>query len=162
MKRFRKITIKIDPFQAIRENDIPRLKKVMEEKDFLINSTRWSGWALLHRAAELGNVEICKILIEAGADINIRSVWGWHTPLHLALGNGWLECALFLWEQGANNQILNKYKLVPTAYAIQRGYIVASREFSAEVLRQEIARGVYNLPVKNPPSIPHQLIENKT
>ena len=134
----------------------------MEQEDFLINSTRWSGWTLLHRAAELGNIEICKILIEGGADINIRSVWGWYTPLHLALGNGWLECALFLWERGAKNQLVNKNKLVPTAYGIQRGYVVASREFSAEVLRQEIARGVYNLPVKNPPKTSQKVIENST
>jgi ankyrin repeat protein len=116
----------------------------MEEEGFNINSTRWSGWALLHRAAELGNIEICKILLDAGADINIRSTWGWHTPLHLALGNGWLECALFLWEHGANVKIQNKSKYVPIAYGLQRGYGGASREFSAEVLRQEIARGVYS------------------
>lgn len=129
---------------AIRDSDIPKLKKVMESEDFNINSTRWSGWSLLHRAAELGNIEICQILLDAGADINIRSTWGWHTPLHLALGNGWLQCALFLWEHGASLKIQNKSKLLPIAYGIQRGHMLSSREFSAEILRQEIAQGVYS------------------
>jgi ankyrin repeat protein len=131
----------------------------MEQEDFRINSTRWSGWALLHRAAELGNIEICKILLDAGADINIRSTWGWHTPLHLALGNGWLECALFLWQNGASIKIQNKSKLVPVSYGLQRGYGIANREFSAEVLRQEIAQGVYSDPIKKAPTT-QKLVEN--
>lgn len=134
----------------------------MEADDFKVNSTRWSGWSLLHRAAELGNIEICRILLDAGADINIRSVWGWHTPLHLALGNGWLECALFLWENGASVKIQNKSKVVPIAYGLQRGYGLASREFSAEVLRQEIARGVYSEPAKKRPHDERKALENNS
>ena len=58
-----------------------------------MNSVKWSGWTLLHRAAETGRAEIVTFLLENGADPNLYSTWGWQTPLHMALGEsvggGW-------------------------------------------------------------------------
>lgn len=42
------------------------------------------GWTLLHSAAENGNVQAIRWLVENGADIDIRSQKGW-TPLHQAV-----------------------------------------------------------------------------
>jgi len=79
-------TIKGDPFKAIKDGDIPLLANIMRQPSFNINITRYpSGWTLLHRAAEIGQTDICEILIEHGAKINQRTTWGWFTPL--ALGN---------------------------------------------------------------------------
>jgi ankyrin repeat protein len=63
-----------------------QLKFSLEEDGFNVNSMKWSGWTLLHRAAELGRDDIINILIDYGADPNIYSTWGWQTPLHMALG----------------------------------------------------------------------------
>lgn len=38
----------------------------------------------LHEAAHYNNIELCKLLIEHGADVNVKSIWG-DTPLSLAL-----------------------------------------------------------------------------
>lgn len=116
----------------------------MQEEDFSINSTRWSGWTLLHRAAEVGSTEMCQILLDNGAAVDIRSIWGWHTPLHIALGNGHLETALLLVEHGANQYTKNKYKQTPPGYGLQKGYHAVVREFNAELLRRHIASGIYN------------------
>ena len=79
-------TIKGDPFKAIKDGDIPLLANIMRQPSFNINITRYpSGWTLLHRAAEIGQTDICEILIEHGAKVNQRTTWGWFTPL--ALGN---------------------------------------------------------------------------
>ena len=121
-----------------------KLKLAMKADDFSINSTRWSGWTLLHRAAELGNNDICQLLLDNGASVDIKSTWGWHTALHLALGNGWLETALLLTEHGANQYSKNKYKQTPAAYGMRRGYHTCVREFNAEQLRRHIASGIYN------------------
>ena len=83
-----------DPFKAIKDSDIPLLANIMRQSSFNINVTRYpSGWTLLHRAAEVGNTDICEILIEHGAKVNQRTTWGWYTPLALALSNGYIETA---------------------------------------------------------------------
>ena len=64
----------------------PQLKFSLEEDEFDVNSTKWSGWTLLHRAAELGNAQMINFLLEHGANPNQYSSWGWQTPLHMALG----------------------------------------------------------------------------
>jgi ankyrin repeat protein len=66
-----------------------------------VNQTRWSGWAPIHRAAEQGRIDIIELLLDYGAKIDSKTVWGWHSPLHLALGNGWKDCAWYLVERGA-------------------------------------------------------------
>jgi ankyrin repeat protein len=43
-----------------------------------------SDWTLLHLAAEHGNIEAIRLLVNNGADINVRDVKGL-TPLHWAV-----------------------------------------------------------------------------
>jgi ankyrin repeat protein len=129
--------IRYNEYQAVKDGDIRILRRIIEQESYGINSTRWSGWSLLHRAAETGKTEICKLLLEKGALINIRTTWGWHTPLHLALSNGWSETALYLVSQGADQSLKNKYKLTPTAYAQHRGFHATVREFNAEFLKRQ-------------------------
>lgn len=63
-----------------------QLKFSLNEDKFDVNSIKWSGWTLLHRAAEMGRADIVTLLLEHGADPNQYSTWGWQTPLHMALG----------------------------------------------------------------------------
>jgi hypothetical protein len=96
-KRSKKVyETKHDPFRAAHVGDVNLLRHLLD-RDGGMNKTRWSGWSLLHRAAESGQTEICEVLLkEYGADVNVRSTRGWHTPLHLSLANGFLETSLLL------------------------------------------------------------------
>lgn len=97
-------------------------------------------WNLLHRAAELGKTDVCKLLLVHGALINARTVWGWHTPLHLALSNGFLETATFLMDAGADVNAKNKYKMNAVAYAQHRGQNTVVKDFQAVYLRKEMMK----------------------
>ena len=124
-------------YAAVKRSDISLLEKYLQQERCSVNDTRWSGWSLLHRAAEYGCEESCEFLLQAGANVDIRSTWGWHTPLHLALSNGRLDTALLLAEYGASQRILNKYGLNASDFAVKRGYSHVAKEFRAELLRRE-------------------------
>ena len=78
--------------EAVRENDIERVKKLLcyddksEEKvkfrKWYVNEKAWNDWIALHAAAEQGSIPMTKFLIECGSEINaISDVL--YTPLHL-------------------------------------------------------------------------------
>ena len=113
-------TIHYDMFQVVRDGNIELLDRLLNEErkntdsryrkryTALLHSCtihsprlslaylRWTGWTLLHRAAETGQSDICRLLLQRGADVNARTTRGWHTPLHLSLSSGYLETSLLL------------------------------------------------------------------
>ena len=60
-------------------------------------------WTPLHRAAAKSHVEIARVLLEAGAIIDIRGAGSW-TPLHRAAKLGHEEMTMLLLEWGADVQ----------------------------------------------------------
>eukprot|EP01041_Mallomonas_annulata_P002955 gene2955-5800_t len=133
------IYVERDAFQAVRNGDAVLLRELLD-RGLSVNNCRWSGWSLLHRAAENGHTHVCEMLLDHGASINCRSVWGWHTPLHLALGNGFLDTAFLLFEHGADINIKNKYQDIPSAYSRRRGYLSVAKQFDSEVFRVSLLR----------------------
>lgn len=51
-----------------------------------VNSKDANGWTPLHAAANVGNLEICKFLLEQGADTTVETVEG-NLPLHYFVKN---------------------------------------------------------------------------
>lgn len=56
----------------------------------------------------MGNIENASYLIDKGAELNIRSVWG-ATPLHLAASRNGIEAAKLLLKKGANLNALDNH-----------------------------------------------------
>jgi hypothetical protein len=136
------VKIVLDPFKVVSDGDLTNLCKLLEdpENPVSINKTRWSGFTLLHRAASQGHTDICQVLLEYGARINQRTIWGWHPPLHLALANGWEETARYLISAGANIHEKNKDKEDMCDFAIKRGYKTLGNEFRSTAIKLESAR----------------------
>ena len=93
----------------------------------------------MHRAAELGMIDMIEVLIGFGGKLDAKTIYGWHTPMHLALGNGWKDCARYLYEVGAAPFKKNKFLQTPCSYAISKGYETLGKEFEEFLKNKEAA-----------------------
>ncbi len=130
--------INYDIFACVRDGDLDIIKKLLDkDNNNMINQTRWSGWTLLHRAAEQGQTDVCEELLKRGARINQQTIRGWLTPLHCAVGNGWKETAFFLIDMGAKTDIKNKAGLTMVEYALKQGYKDLKLDLDSYLMKKE-------------------------
>ncbi|GGG57811.1 ankyrin repeat domain-containing protein [Paenibacillus radicis (ex Gao et al. 2016)] len=74
----------------------------------------------LQIACRVGNLEIVKLLIEAGADKEMKDV-GRQSPLSIAISNNHFEVTCYLIEAGADVHSKGPNNLQPIHFACQRG-----------------------------------------
>src|SRR5271170_5323045 len=76
----------------------------------------------LHACIALGNsVDVARLLVEAGADVNATAAGG-YTPLHLAASQPSREIVALLLESGANRETRCDQGKTPADYARERGH----------------------------------------
>jgi ankyrin repeat protein len=133
-----------DPFLLLRYGQLDQLKELISANKVSIQQTRWSGFTLLHRAAEIGcDADILSFLVKCGISVNVRSAKGWYTPLHIALGNGYLETATALVELGADPWTKNKDDENSFDFGVKRGFRTQSEEFRTIVTKKEINKTAF-------------------
>ena len=84
----------------------------------------WQGeenynYTPLHVAAWFGRVEIVRMLIDAGADVNLQDTDGW-APLHVAARFGKVEIVRMLIDAGARMDIQTNNGKLPYDLAITK------------------------------------------
>lgn len=83
-------------------------KKLIEEEGYDVNDQDNAGNTALHEAALNGHLDIVKLLIENGADVNMQSFEMFKdTPLIDASANGHLDVVKYLLSHGADPTICN-------------------------------------------------------
>jgi hypothetical protein len=85
---------------------------------------------------------MCEFLVDNGMDMNMRTAQGWYTPLHLALGNGYMDTAQFFLLRGANPWLKNKYGEDPYKYGEKKGYRDKCRELKLQIIKIEMQKSI--------------------
>ncbi|MEL7121792.1 MAG: alpha/beta fold hydrolase [Bacteroidota bacterium] len=115
--------VQVDLWEASYHGDLQKARKALAEgADVNALDTRKSrtGRRALNWAAQRGQVEIIKLLLENGADINASNKTGF-TPIHHAVEACRLESFKLLKEKGADLSITTKNGVKPITTAKRRG-----------------------------------------
>ncbi|GFR22359.1 hypothetical protein TNCT_213892 [Trichonephila clavata] len=90
---------------AVANGNAEVVKILLQEKNFHINDKGNDGFSLLHIAAQEGNLNIIKYLIDRGADVNSQNDAG-SKPIHIAAREGHKDIVeLFLNCKSLNNYL---------------------------------------------------------
>lgn len=81
--------------QAIEANDLAKVKFALKYYRTKINEQDENGVTVLHRSCLLGQLEIVRLLVENGAELELRDERGW-TCLHFAAFGGRVDVVSFL------------------------------------------------------------------
>lgn len=76
-------------------------RKILRAFPYLTNVKTFEGRTLLHLAVIQKDAEMCRVLLECGANPNAPSN-NWETALHIAARNGYTEIVRVLVDGGAN------------------------------------------------------------
>ena len=107
----------------------------------------------LHVAVREGSVEIARMLIDAGADLDVQDTWGSQTPLHVAAINERVEIARMLIGAGADVNVQDDYGWTPLHYAANNG--------SVEIAKMLIDAGAKKDIEDNEGGTPYDLTTNE-
>jgi ankyrin repeat protein/predicted small lipoprotein YifL len=86
-------------------------------------STGFSGGGTLHSASYSGRLDVVRLLVEKGADKNIRNPYSGGTPLMAAASNGFFDIVRYLVEQGANVNLRDNNGQTAASYAYDKGEV---------------------------------------
>lgn len=107
-------------YAAVSANNPYALKNIILSGRVNVNRLNASGVTALHEAAYEGKSRCLEVLVQCGADVDIRDREGW-TPLHAAVCGGNRKCVSFLLRNGADARSKNDDGLSPLGVAVQQG-----------------------------------------
>lgn len=113
----------VDIFEACAVDARDKVMKLLALDPYLLNSYSHDGWTPLHMAVFFGHIDLVRLLLDAGADIDALSKNGQDlTPLHSALANPHhARVGLLLIEKGADITLAQSDGYTPLHYAAANG-----------------------------------------
>jgi ankyrin repeat protein/beta-lactamase regulating signal transducer with metallopeptidase domain len=92
-----------------------------------LNELDGDGFSELHRAASGGHADRARILLDAGADVNVRQATFKGTPLQYAASSGHAEVVKLLLDRDAAIDATDSFGRTPLMWAAQAGHMDAVR-----------------------------------
>lgn len=111
----------IDVFAAAATGRVDDLRRALKD-DGAVEAYAYDGWTPLHLAAFFGHLDAARLLLDAGADVNVVSRNSlMNTPLHAATAGKHPLVALLLIERGAGAHAADSGGYTPLQIATQNG-----------------------------------------
>lgn len=88
-------------FDFVKEGNATGLQQAIADGELQLDALDDEGMALLHWAADRGCVDVLRLLLASGADVNVTDEDG-QTPLHFASSVGHVDCVRLLLDGGAD------------------------------------------------------------
>ncbi|XP_043276434.1 ankyrin repeat domain-containing protein 39-like isoform X2 [Venturia canescens] len=111
---------------AAQNNDCERVEKLLA-KGISANAQDGAGYTALHYASRAGNLEICKKLVQYGADVNAATRSGIATSLHRSAMRGLDDVVQYLLKCGANPHLQDSDGYTPLHRAILASSLTVCR-----------------------------------
>lgn len=142
MKKVEKQTIYANLRKAILldlgESDVSKQIKEAVSAGFPLDFKDHNDWSLLFRMAWYNNARYCKLLLDLGADVNIKNNYG-QTPFFAACLNGGINSAKLLIDAGARWDIPNNYGRLPLD-ALEMNHGKAVRDKLEEYIKEHYSQ----------------------
>ena len=137
---------------AAESGDTKALESLLKQDAKLAMLKDKAGDQPLHHAAQKGQVEAARLLLDSGADVNARGFDDW-TPLHWAAKSGSKALCKFLLEKGADPKALNGVHRTPLQMATGTAmFFLRDLEAPASPAAPEVAKAMPAKPVDAAPA----------
>lgn len=107
-------------YYTVREGKYNTSEYLIKQCNLPVNEKDIYGQNPIYYAAREGHLELCKLLVENGTDINLEDKYG-QTCIFYAIRQGHYEIVDFLIKNGANVNKTDKKKQTPVSYAMRIG-----------------------------------------
>ena len=104
--------------------------KALQDPNLPCRSTDSDGPGPLCAAADAGQIDVARLLLDAGADMEAKDLWGWR-PLHLAARKGHSDVVRLLLDSGAEKEAVSS-----SGRTAHEEAIALKRDAVAKVFRQ--------------------------
>jgi ankyrin repeat protein len=113
--------VPLDVFEAAAFDDAPRLTELLRDDPPAARSWSGDGFTPLHLSAFFGGVDVARLLLDAGAEIDVVSRNDFSVyPIHSAAA-GRVPVALLLVERGADVNVRQRHGWTPLHTAAHNG-----------------------------------------
>lgn len=106
-------------FKAIRSNDIVKVRQLLQNEDRLINPKK--GYPPIFEAIRYSRIEILKLLISKGADVNLKGDRLQYSSIFIPSEKGDTDTIRILFDAGADLNLTNRLGETPLIYASKAG-----------------------------------------